>query len=218
MPDRPVPLLGSISLKSVQRIEHALDSGFCSTPIAGLPGELQQRSNRLSHRVRIEGTLFGDTAADDLKTLQDAAAKGEELTFSAEISKALDLQKVVIQNFYASEVGGRTNFFRYQLALTESPPLPPPAEVSGFGGLDDFGLGDLGFDTSILGDIADAAGQVAGAVNDALAVVDALSALTNLDGLDLGNFLKPMSDSAGRVGSIGGNVQKAFSGVAKAFS
>ena len=67
--------------------------------------------------------------------------------------------------------------------------------MSGFGGLNDFGLGDIGFDTDILGDIASAASGIAGAVNDALSVVDALSALTNLDGLDLGNFLKPMSDS-----------------------
>jgi hypothetical protein len=218
MPDRPVPLLGSISLKSVQRIEHGLASGFSSTPIAGLAGELQQRTNRLSHRVRIEGTLFGDSAADDLKSLQQAAANGEELTFSADISKALDLQKVVITNFYAAQGSGHANFFRYDLDLTESPPLPPPAQVSGFGGLDDFGLGDLGFDTDILGDIADAAASVAGAVNDALSVVDTLSALTNLDGLDLGNFLKPMSDSADRVSSIGGNMQKAFGGLSKAFS
>src|SRR5215813_6102735 len=218
MPTRPVPLLGNISLNSVQRIEHALDSGFSSTPIAGLAGELQQRTNRLSHRVRIEGTLFGDSAADDLKSLQQAAANGEEVTFSADISKALDLQKVIISNFYATEGGGHANFFRYDLDLTESPPLPPPAQVSGFGGLDDFGLGDIGFDTDILGDIANAASGIAGAVNDALNVVDALSALTNLDGLDLGNFLKPMSDSAGRVSSIGGNVQKAFGDLSKAFS
>ena len=218
MPDRPVPLLGSISLSSVQRIEHALDSGFSSTPIAGLAGELQQRTNRLSHRVRIGGTLFGDSAAEDLKALQQAAANGEEVTFSADISKALDLQKVIISRFYATEGGGHANFFRYDLDLTESPPLPPPAQVSGFGGLDDFGLGDIGFDTDILGDIASAASGIAGAVNDALSVVDALSALTNLDGLDLGNFLKPMSDSATRVSSIGGNVQKAFGGLSKAFS
>ena len=218
MPDRPVPLLGSISLSSVQRIEHALDSGFSSTPIAGLAGELQQRTNRLSHRVRIGGTLFGDSAAEDLKVLQQAAANGEEVTFSADISKALDLQKVIISRFYATEGGGHANFFRYDLDLTESPPLPPPAQVSGFGGLDDFGLGDIGFDTDILGDIANAASGIAGAVNDALSVVDALSALTNLDGLDLGNFLKPMSESATRVSSIGGNVQKAFGGLSKAFS
>ncbi len=218
MPDRPVPLLGSISLNSVQRVEHSLDSGFASTPIAGLPGELQQRANRLSHRIRIQGTLFGDAAADDLKALQQAAEKGEEITFSADITQALELQKVVLVGFSAVEIAGQPNLFRYDVSLTESPPLPPPAQVSGFGGLDDFGLGDFGFDTDILGDIAGLAGDVANAVNDALAVVDALSALTNLDGLDLGNFLKPMSDSAGRVTSIGGNVQKAFGGLSKAFS
>ena len=34
-----------------------------------------------------------------------------------------------------------------------SPPLPPPAEVTPFGGLGGFGLGDLGFDPGALGNV-----------------------------------------------------------------
>jgi hypothetical protein len=218
MPDRPIPLLGDISLESVQRIEHSVDSGFASMPIAGLPGELQQRASRLSHRVAIEGVLFGAAAADQLKSLQEAAANGEELTFSADITKALDLQKVVITRFEAVEVAGNPARFSYRVLLAESPPLPPPAQVSGFGGLDDFGLGDLGFDTDILGDIADLAGEIAGAVTDALQVLDALSALTNLDGLELGNALAPISDAADRVSSIGTDLQRAFGSLSELLS
>jgi hypothetical protein len=218
MADRPVPLLGDISLTAVQRISHSLAAGFASTPIAGLPGELQQRSNRSSHRVHIQGSIFGPTAADDLKALQDAAAAGDELTFSADISKALDLQKVVIVALHAVEVAGRPGAYLYDVALAESPPLPPPAQVSGFGGLDDFGLGDLGFDTDLLGDLESLAGDVAGAVNDALQVVDALGALASMDGLSLGNFLTPLSDSVGRLGTVGGNVQAAFQGLSDALS
>ncbi len=198
MPDRPIPLLGDLSLESVQRIEHSMDSGFASMPIAGLPGELQPRASRLSHRIALEGVLFG------------AAAAGDELTFSADITKALDLQKVVITRFEAVEMAGNPARFSYRVLLAESPPLPPPAQVSGFGGLDDFGLGDLGFDTDILGDIADIAGDIAGAVTDALEVLDALSALTNLDGLALGNAMAPISDAADRVSSIGTDLQNAF--------
>jgi hypothetical protein len=216
MAERPIPLLGDISLSSVQRIEHSLDAGFASTPIAGLAGELQQRANRLSHRLRIQGSILGATAADDLAALETAAAAGEELTFSADISKALDLQKVVIVELHAAEVAGQPGVYFYDIALAESPPLPPPAQVSGFGGLDDFGLGDLGFDTDVLGDLESLAGDIAGAVNDALQVVDALGALANMDGLSLGNFLTPISDTAGRLGTIGSSVQSAFQGLSDA--
>ena len=218
MPDRPIPLLGAISLEFVQHLEHSIDAGFISTPIAGLPGELQQRSNRMSHRIVIEGLLFGASAADALKSLQEAAANGEELTFSADITTALDLQKVLITRLDAIETAGNPARFDYRLELAESPPLPPPAQVSGFGGLDDFGLGDLGFDTEILGDITDVAADVAGAVNDALQVIDAMTALADLGGLEASNFLAPIGEVGDRVSSVGTNFRNAFDSLLEAFS
>ncbi len=210
MSDRPIPLLGDISLDSLHEIRHELDAGFVSTPIAGLTGELQQRIGRRSHRIVLAGSLFGDNPADKLKTLQDAASKGEELTFSADITKALDLQKVVITEFSTAASAGEPGRYHFRVVLAESPPLPPPAQVSAFGGLDGFGLGDLGFDTSILGDIASLAGDVANAVGDAMAVVNALSALSNLDGLKVGGVLDPLTTSISQVGSIGANLSKAM--------
>lgn len=120
MSDRPIPLLGDISLDSVQEIRHDLDAGFTATPIAGLAGDLQQRTNRRSHRIVVAGMLFGDSSADQLKSLQEAAGKGEELTFSADISSALDLQKVVITEFTAVQVSGEPGRYRYRVALAES--------------------------------------------------------------------------------------------------
>jgi hypothetical protein len=196
------PLLGDTSLEYVQRIEHSHDSGFASTRIAGLAGELQQHTGRLSHRVRIQGVLFGETAATTLATMQLAAADSAELTFSADITSALDLQKVVITSLRAVETAGQPGQWAYELMLAESPPLPPPAEISGFGGLDDFGLGDLGFDTDILGDLEDLAGEVAGAVDAALDAIDQLSALANLDDLQLGNVLEPISRASGQIGDL----------------
>jgi len=89
MSTRPIPLLGDISLSYVQQIEHSLDGGFTGTRIAGLDGEVQQRSGRPSHRVRIAGLLVGDSAKDDLGKLQKATQNGDELTFSADITSAL---------------------------------------------------------------------------------------------------------------------------------
>jgi len=218
MSERAIPLVGDVPLEAVQRIEHSLDGGFVSTRIAGLPGELQQRLARPSHRIRIEGVLFGDEALDQLGTLQEAAEEGTELTFAADITTALDLQKVVVTSFRAQAEAGVPDTYVYELTLAESPPLPPPAQVSSFGGLGDFGLGDLGFDTSVLGDIADAAGKVAGAVEQATAVVDTLQALARLGDLNVsGGLLKPIEDAVGRIGKLGNAFKKAGASLASVF-
>jgi hypothetical protein len=203
--DRPIPLLGSVSLEFVQRIEHSLDGVFAAARIAGLEGEVQQRAGRPSHRIRIAGVLFGDSAGDDLAALQQAAVAGDELTFAADITTALDLQRVVIDSLRAVQAAGEPNRFDYELSIVESPPLPPPAQVSAFGGLDEFGLGDLGFDTDVLGDLQSLADDVAGAVDSALDAIDQLSALANLDGLSLGGFLEPLNQQVGGVSQTGSN-------------
>jgi hypothetical protein len=212
MSTRPIPLLGDISLEFVQRIEHSFDSGWAATRISGLSGELQQRSGRPSHRIRVEGLLMGEATREALGTLQNAAQTGEELTFAADITSALDLQKVIIRSFDAQEVAGLPQQIHYVLEIVESPPLPPPAEISGFGGLDDFGLGDLGFDTDVLGDIADLAGDVAGAVDqamDAVAALESLASLATSGGLDFAGVLDPLTQTVENARSIGSNFQKA---------
>jgi len=213
-----MPLIGDIALEAVQVIEHAQDGGFVSTRIAGLPGELQQRLARPSHRIRIAGVLFGDEALDKLGTLQKAAQDGAEVTFAADITTALELKKVVVSSFWAQAEAGMPDRYLYEVVIVESPPLPPPAQVSSFGGLGDFGVGDLGFDTSILGDIADAASKVASAVEQAIAVVDTLQALSKLGDLNVsGGMLKPVEDAVGRVGKLGDAFKKAGSGLAGVF-
>lgn len=218
---RPIPLLGDVSLAYGQRVEHALDAGFVGLPVAGLEGALQQRLARGSHRIRLEGLLVGEEALDALETLQQAAADGEELTFSADITRALDLQQVVITHFYAAEAAGRPQCFRYVIDLAESPPLPPPAQVGAFGGLGDFGLGDLGFDTDILGDLQDLAGDIAGAVDDALGVIDQLGALANLanlDALSAGGLFEPLEAPVDQVRTLGSTLSGAAGGLLDAFS
>lgn len=217
MSDRPVPLLGGISMEMVQSIEHSLDGGFADTPIAGLDGELQQRTSRRSHRIFLRGVLAGEAAADELKKLQDAAAAGAELDFSSDITSALDLQKVVIAELRSSESAGEPNRFDYALSLVESPPLPPPAQLSSFGGLDDFGVGDLGFDPDMLGDLAGMAGDIAGAVDAAMSAIDTLSALAG-GAISTGSILEPMQTATGKLAAIAPQMQKAMSGLSEAFS
>lgn len=211
-----VPLLGDIPLQYIQRLEHRLDGGYTQTRIPGLAGELQQNIGRLSHQIFISGSLFGSEAVTQLETLQQTAGNGEELTFAANIVSALELQKVVISQFRVVESAAQANSWQYEIVLRESPPLPPPAQVQGFGGLDDFGLGDLGFDTDIMGDLVDLAAEVAGAVDDALGVLDALGSLGNLGSVN--GLLKPVDGPVKESASVGGKLSDSLSSLGSEFT
>lgn len=203
---RAIPLLGDVPLTVVEVLRHELDARFAPVAVAGLDGEVQQRAGRGGHRIHIRGALVGPDAHDDLAGLQEAAANGEELDFSADITAALDLTAVVITDLVAEAVAGSTHRIDYALWLAESPPLPPPAELGGFGGLGGLGgleLGDLGFDTDILGELAGLADAVMGAVDDALDLVDALGALSGLADLSLDGVLEPLGGSVAKVAGAG---------------
>ena len=199
-----VPMIDDVALKAVQVIRQETDQDFVRQKIAGLPGTLHQRLGRRSHRIFLSGLLLPDTAAADLEKLQQKAASGEEVTFTADITTALSVEKMVIESFRAEQQVGPAGQVAYALALAESPPLPPPAEVSAFGGLGDFGLGDLGFDPgalgSVLDDIAAQAGSLMDAADAVMGAIDQLSALANLADLaSIGNPIKPLVDKVGDV-------------------
>ena len=90
--------------------------------------------------------------------------------------------------------------------------MPPPAELSAFGGLGDFGLGDLGFDPGALGDVLNdiqsAADTVMQAADSAISAVEKLSALASLGDLaNVGNPVKPVVDKVAELGALGSTVQ-----------
>ena len=203
-PPPPMPLVGDIALSAVQQIDHVMSAGFQRVAVPGLDGDVLQRAGRGSHTIWIRGVLSGSSAMDDLASLQKLAAAGTEVTFSADITTALELEQVVVTDVRAQAIAGTTNLVGYELCLAESPPLPPPAQVSGFGGLDDFGLGDLGFDSDVTGDLAGIAGDVAGAVDAVRDAAEQLNALASLAGIDVGGPLAPMSDAVRKAGQAAG--------------
>lgn len=203
----PVPMIDGIELKAVQHIQQETASGFVEQRIVGLDGTLHQKLGRRSYRVALRGCLLPETATDDLAKLQDKASKGEEVTFTADITTALNIEHMVIERFQAEQTIGVQGQIQYQMILAESPPLPPPAQVSAFGGLGDFGLGDMGFDAGalddVLSEIEDQAGAVIDAVDSALEVVDQLSTLAKLgDIANIDNPLKPLTEKVGELGSL----------------
>lgn len=206
----PIPMLDDLELKAVQIVRQEIEQGYRRRRIAGLDGTLHEHIGRRSHRVVLGGLLLAETAADDLAALQRKAASGEEVTFTADIATALDIERMVIESFAAEQSVGVAGQTAYALLLAESPALPPPAEVSAFGGLDEFGLGDLGFDPDalgdVLGDIADQAGAVMEMADAAMSVIDQLedlAALADLANLgSVGNPAQPVVDALGKVDEL----------------
>ena len=175
---------------------------------------------RRSHRVTLAGFLLADTAADDLAKLQKKAAAGDEVTFTADIATALEIEHMVIETFAAEQAIGPAGQTAYAIVLAESPPLPPPAEVSSFGGLGDFGAGDLGFDAGALGgvlsDIESQADAVMGAVDSAISAAEQLSSLASLADLgSVGNPVKPVVDALGGISTLAPAVSKIGDAVSK---
>lgn len=192
-------MLGDLALEHVTWAETRLTQRLAAVPVVGLAGDAQQNLGRASHVIGLAGVIVGEDAADKLSTLQEKAASGEELDFTADITTALELAKVVVVDARFTAEAGRPNRYGFELTLRESPPLPPPAEASPFGGLD--GL-DLGFDTDIMGDVLDAAGALQAAVEAATEAIQQIAALAGLADLALGNPLTPMQEAAGDVAGV----------------
>jgi hypothetical protein len=196
-------MLGDLALDYVEWARQRTVQHTLSLPVPGLGGDVQQGLGRASHEIELAGVLVGEAVADRLAELQEKASAGEEVAFTADIATALEMENVVIISAQFEAYAGRLGYYHYQFYLRESPPLPEPAELSPFGGLDGF---DLGFDTDVLGDIADAAGQLQNAIDAVTDVLGDLEALAGLADLSLGNPLTPVQQEGESLEAAGGNV------------
>jgi hypothetical protein len=207
---RPIPMIDDLALDYVSWARQRTVHRSLSLPVPGLAGDVQQVTGRASYEIELAGIILGQDAADKLNSLQKKIGAGEEVTFTSDITGALELDKVIVVAAEFDERGGRPGYYDFRLLLRESPPLPPPAELSPFGGLD--GL-DLGFDTDILGDIASAAGDLQNAIEQVAGALDTLQSLAGLGDLALNNPLTPITKQAAGLGSSGAGSAEASKGL-----
>lgn len=205
---RPIPMIDDLALEYISWARQYTLQRTLSMPIPGLEGNVQQGLGRASYEIELAGILVGENVADQLSQLQEKIATGAEVAFSANIANALEMENMIIIAADFQEYAGLPNHYQYHLLLRESPPLPEPAELSPFGGLDGF---DLGFDTDILGDIADVAGELQGALEAVTDVLGDLEALAGLADLSLGNPLTPLQEEADGLSAAGGDAASAGS-------
>jgi hypothetical protein len=70
-----------------------------------------------------------------------------------------------------------------------------------------------------MGDLVNAAGEIAAAVDTAMKVADALEALSSLGDLgNLGNFMQPMQGAIDKAGSVAGDFGSATKSLAGLFN
>lgn len=130
------PMIGQWEVPRIERIETLEGRRIARLPVPGLLGDIQQDLGAASLTVEISGSLQGDEARDDfLQSLRDSFRAGDPVSFAADITKAADLDRVLIDELKLDECNEAAGSFRYRIVLREfvEPPPPPPQ-------VDDLGL------------------------------------------------------------------------------
>lgn len=194
-----VPVLGDWEIPRIALMRTEEARKLAEHRVAGRPGSVFQDLGAESTVVEIAGSLH----SEDERTgfMDEARARflaAEPLTFVADITRATDIQYVVIDNLVLEQRGDRPDEIAYRIRLRESPPPPPPP--------DPFGA----IDTSLLD-------QAAGFVDRVSAALDAIDALGDIpDFTDPSSLLGGATDQVvsalDGLASIGGQLQELFGG------
>src|SRR5437879_5777234 len=105
-------MLGSFELDGIEAIQSSERRALVEHRVPGLAGSYFQDLGTAPHRIVITGSAHGDDARDAfLKGIRDLYNKGEETTFSADITTSTDLTDVVIEDLDVAEISGAPDSF-----------------------------------------------------------------------------------------------------------
>jgi hypothetical protein len=134
------PMIGEYEVPGIQRIGTIEDRRLVEIPVPGLAGSYHQDLGSGAVSLRIEGTLAGDDARDDLLgKVREMFNAGDPVDFVADIVTATHVEKVLLTDLAVAEVAGSADTFRYAIVLAQhvEPPPPSPGADQGFGDLSD---------------------------------------------------------------------------------
>ena len=174
-------MLGDWEVARIAAIATTEHRRLVELPMPGRQGSNFQDLSGEPTRIVIQGSVHGDDERDDfLKQVREPYAKGQPVTFVADIVAETEVQYVVIESLWFRERGDRPDETEFAIALRESPPPPPPPDPLG------------GLDSDILGEAAGIMDSVSGAL-------DAISSLGNIP--DIGD---PTAKLGGILDELGG--------------
>ena len=185
-------MLDDINLPLVEDVRTYEDRAWVALRIPGKDGAAHQDFGRQPVRIRVMGHMLGEDSLADLETLRQKFQAFQPLSFTADITTATEIQKVVIDDLRVIEIAGRPQQYQYILYLIEflpPPPPPLPLQAPGLDADDLFGdITDLLDELPDLGaldlDLVDPLPPLMGLVDGVAGVAEALtSALGPLDEL-----------------------------------
>ncbi len=182
-------ILGDLELDRVTALAIDQRRKLARHPIPGWDGDLVQDLGAAAVTISLSGVYAGASAGGHLEGLRGLAGSGEPVDFVAGAAVAAEVEQVLVGRLAVKQIGGERDTFHYGLDLVQHVP-PPAATVAGFdadflgrvaGFADAAAAEELGGFVDSLGD---AAREAAGAVAEAVAVVEDLAeVVAGLDGL-----------------------------------
>lgn len=120
------PMLGDIELQHVQKIEVDEDQVLIQHGVPALEGDFLQGLGRRATQISLVGVLTGSEAGDGLNTLRDKFRAAEPVSFVADITTAIRVDQVLIEEMGVRELAGKPERFEYAFTLREYIPAPEP--------------------------------------------------------------------------------------------
>jgi outer membrane protein OmpA-like peptidoglycan-associated protein len=119
-------MLGDIELQHVQKIEVDEDQVLIQHGVPALEGDFLQGLGRRATQISLVGVLTGSEAGDGLNTLRDKFRAAEPVSFVADITTAIRVDQVLIEEMGVRELAGKPERFEYAFTLREYIPAPEP--------------------------------------------------------------------------------------------
>lgn len=171
-------LLGDLELTSVASIEIFERRKLARQAIPGWNGDLVQDLGAAASRVRVSGTTFGASAADQLEQLRAAAAEGAPLPFVASAAVATGIEELLVERLWVRQLAGEMDTYHYVVDLIQHV-RPPPLELADYAPalLTEIAAEaeeSAGFDVDTMTAIVGTAGEAGAFIADAIATAKAL--------------------------------------------
>src|SRR5215212_287715 len=110
----PRPMLDSVELEQVQKIEVEDHEVLAQHGVPALEGDFLQDLGRRVTRVSLSAVITGPDADERLKTLREKFRSATPVPFVADIATATKVDKVLIEEFGVREVSGKPERFEYE--------------------------------------------------------------------------------------------------------